>query len=94
MTISVSHILTLDEFLEIPDLEASSAWEYINGVAIQKPMPKTRHSLLKKRLMVDPDDASIVVFSPQKEPHIYRGDRILKVIDDMKINLTAKQIFS
>jgi Uma2 family endonuclease len=179
MTASLSQILTLDEFLKIPDLETSPAWEYINGVAIQKPMPKTRHSLLHKRLlsvidnhtnyytalpelrctfggrsivpdiavvawdripvndvgevednftlapdwsieilspnqtvtrvidnllhclrygselgwMIDPDDASIVVFSPQKEPDIYRGDRLLKLINGVEVSLTAKEIF-
>ena len=43
--------LTLEEFLKLPDIEESPAWEYINGNAIQKPMPKTRHSLLQKRLL-------------------------------------------
>jgi Uma2 family endonuclease len=179
MTASLSQIFTLDEFLKIPDLETSPAWEYINGVAIQKPMPKTRHSLLQKRLlsvidnhtnyytalpelrctfggrsivpdiavvawdripvnevgevednftlapdwsieilspnqtvtrvidnllhclrygselgwMIDPDDASIVVFSPQKEPDIYRGDRPIKLIGNIDLILTAEQIF-
>ncbi|MBD2130446.1 Uma2 family endonuclease [Microcoleus sp. ZQ-A2] len=43
--------LTLEEFLKLPDIEESPAWEYINGNAIQKPMPKTRYSLLQKRLL-------------------------------------------
>ena len=179
MTAALSPILTLDEFLKLPDLEASPAWEYINGVAIQKPMQKTRHSLLQKRLisiidnnsenytalpelrctfggrsivpdiaviawnnlplndvgevqdnfmmapdwsieilspnqavtrvidnllhclkhgcqlgwMVDPDDASIVVFLPQKEPDIYRGDRLLQLINGVDVSLTATQVF-
>jgi Uma2 family endonuclease len=180
MTAALSQILTLDEFLKLPDLEASPAWEYINGVAMQKSMPKTRHSLLQKRListidnhsetytalpelrctfggrsivpdiaviawdhlpineagevqdnfmmapdwsieilslnqavtrvidnllhclkhgcqlgwMIDPDDASIVVFLPQKEPDIYRGDRLLPLIKGIDIDLTAEQVFS
>ncbi|MDJ0846049.1 Uma2 family endonuclease [Crocosphaera sp.] len=180
MTISLSPTITLDEFLKLPDLETSPAWEYMNGVAIQKPMAKMRHSLLQKRLisiidnnsenhtalpelrctfggrsivpdiavinwnklpinelgevednftlapdwsieilspnqavtrvmdnllhclkhgcqlgwMIDPDDASIVVFSPQQEPDIYRGDRSLPLIDSININLTPKQVFN
>ncbi len=180
MTISLSPTITLDDFLKLPDLEISPAWEYINGVAIQKPMPKTRHSLLQKRListidnntdnytalpelrctfggrsivpdiavvawndlpinelgevqdnftlapawsieilspnqavtrvmdnllhclkygcqlgwMIDPDDASIVVFLPQQEPDIYRGDRIIPSIPSTNIKLTPKQVFS
>jgi hypothetical protein len=43
--------LTLEEFLKLPYIEESPAWEYINGDAIQKPMPKTRHSILQKRLL-------------------------------------------
>ncbi|MDJ0599099.1 MAG: Uma2 family endonuclease [Crocosphaera sp.] len=180
MTISLSFTITLDEFLKLPDLETSPAWEYINGIARQKPMPKMRHSLLQKPLiniidnntesytalpelrctfgsrslvpdiavvawnnlpinelgvvednftlapdwsieilssnqavtrvmdnllhclkhgcqlgwMIDPDDASIVVFLPKKEPDIYRSDRILPLIDNININLTPNQVFS
>jgi Uma2 family endonuclease len=43
--------LTLEEFLKVPYIEESPAWEYINGNAIQKPMPKTRHSILQKRVV-------------------------------------------
>lgn len=43
--------LTLEDFLKLPYIEESPAWEYINGNAIQKPMPKTRHSILLHRLL-------------------------------------------
>ncbi len=48
--------LTLEEFLKLPNLEESPAWEYVGGNAIQKPMPKVRHSILQKRLLVTIDN--------------------------------------
>lgn len=42
---------TLEEFLQLPYIEESPAWEYINGEAIQKPMGGGKHSLLQKRLV-------------------------------------------
>ncbi len=44
--------------------------------------------------IIDPDHASIVVFLPQQEPDIYRGDRSISLIDSININLTPNQIFS
>ena len=58
MTVSVTRNLTLEDFLKLPSLEESPAWEYIDGVAIRKPMPKLRHSLLKKHLLFTLDRAS------------------------------------
>lgn len=53
MTVSLTRILTIEEFLELPYIEESPAWEYIDGVAMQKPMPKTRHLLLQMRLLTE-----------------------------------------
>jgi Uma2 family endonuclease len=180
MTASPTQILTLEEFLKLPYLEDSPAWEYVDGVAIQKPMPKTRHSILQKCLlnqvdnhsddytalpelrctfagrsvvpdvavvawnriqindagepeddftaapdwtieilspnqkanrvidnilhclrhgcklgwMLDPDDYSILIFSPQKEPDVCRGDHQVKVIEGVNLILTAEQVFT
>jgi Uma2 family endonuclease len=180
MSASITQFLTLEEFLNLPNLEESPAWEYINGVAVQKPMPKTRHSILQKRLLleidrhtndytalpelrctfagrsivpdiaviawsripinetgepednfiqspdwaieilspdqkatrvidnllhclqhgcklgwlIDPDDYSILIFAPQQEPEICRGEHQLKVLEEINITLTAGQIFS
>jgi Uma2 family endonuclease len=58
MTASSSKILTLEEFLQLPNVEDSPAWEYVDGVVMQKPMPKTRHSILQKRLLVEVDSHS------------------------------------
>ncbi|MFQ3627671.1 MAG: Uma2 family endonuclease [Cyanobacteriota bacterium] len=180
MTTSLTQVLTLEDFLKLPYLEDSPAWEYVDGVAIQKPMPKTRHSILQKRLlaevdsqtadytalpelrctfggrsivpdvaviawnrislneagepeddfteapdwtieilspdqkvnrvidnilhclkhgsklgwMLDPDDYSVLIFTPQQEPEVYRGDRQLKVIAGVQLTLTPQQIFA
>jgi Uma2 family endonuclease len=44
-------ITTLEEFLKLPYIEESPAWEYINAEAIQKPMGGGKDSLLQKRLV-------------------------------------------
>ncbi|MGK7874628.1 MAG: Uma2 family endonuclease [Xenococcaceae cyanobacterium] len=56
MTAVLTQKLTLEEFLKLPNLEESPAWEYVGGDGIQKPMPKVRHSILQKRLLVKIDD--------------------------------------
>lgn len=58
MNASLTQILTFEEFLRLPHLEESPAWEYLDGVAVQKPMPKTRHSILQKRLLSEVDNHS------------------------------------
>lgn len=47
-----SQEISLEEFLQLPFIEESPAWEFMNGFAIQKPMPKARHSQLQRRLIV------------------------------------------
>lgn len=41
----------LTEFLSQPNIEASPAWELINGQARQKPMPTLFHSRLQRNLV-------------------------------------------
>ncbi|WNZ25248.1 Uma2 family endonuclease [Leptolyngbya sp. NK1-12] len=175
-----TQILSLEEFLKLPSIGDSPAWEYVDGVAVQKPMPETRHSILQKRLlntidnhtdtytalpesrctfggrsivpdiaviawnriqinergepeddftaapdwtieilspdqkvnrvidnilhclsygsklgwMLDPDDYSVLIFTPQQAPKVYRGEHSLKVIEDLQLTLTAQQIFA
>lgn len=55
MTVAATQILSLEDFLQSPYLEDSPAWEYGDGIAVQKPMPKTRHSILQKRLLSEID---------------------------------------
>lgn len=58
MTTFSPQTLTIDGFLQLPCVEESPAWEYMDGVAMQKPMPKTRHSILQKRLLTEIDSHS------------------------------------
>ena len=58
MSASPAQTLALEDFLKLPYLEESPAWEYVDGIALQKPMPKTRHSILQKRLLDAVDDNS------------------------------------
>lgn len=179
MTATPAQSLALEDFLKLPCLEDSPAWEYVDGVALQKPMPKTRHSILQKRLlnavddsddytalpelrctfggrsvvpdvaviawnriqineagepednfteapdwtieilspdqkatrvidnilhclrhgcklgwMLDPDDYSILIFTPHQEPGVYRGGRQLPVLEGINLILTAEQVFA
>ena len=179
MSASPAQTLALEDFLKLPYVEESPAWEYVDGIALQKPMPKTRHSILQKRLLeavdnnsndyialpelrctfggrsvvpdivviawdqiqineagelednfttapdwtieilspeqratrvidnilhclrhgsklgwvLDPDDYSILMFSPDQEPEVSRGNRQLVVLEGIELILTAKQVF-
>lgn len=44
-----SKILTLEEFLKLPETKPAS--EYINGRIIQKPMPQGKHSIIQAKLL-------------------------------------------
>ncbi|WP_366853773.1 Uma2 family endonuclease [Microcoleus sp. PH2017_22_RUC_O_B] len=46
MTIATERI-TVEEFLKLPETKPAS--EYIQGEIVQKPLPKTKHSLLRSR---------------------------------------------
>ncbi len=48
MTISTSKVISLDEFLSLP--ETKPVREYINGEIISKPMPQGKHSRLQLKL--------------------------------------------
>lgn len=179
MSASLTQI-TLEEFLKLPYLEDSPAWEYVDGVMLQKPMPKTQHSLLQKRLLseiddntddytalpelrctfagrsvvpdiaviawsriqinqagepednfietpdwaieilspdqkatrvidnllhclrhgcrlgwlIDPDDYSVLIFAPQREPDVCRGDHQISVLEGVNLEVTAAQVFA
>jgi Uma2 family endonuclease len=180
MPASQIQLLTLAEFLKQPYIEDSPAWEYMDGDISQKPMPKTRHSILQKRLLakidagstdytalpevrctfagrsivpdiavvawdripinergepednfmeapdwaieilspnqqatrvidnllhclrygtklgwlIDPDDYAVLIFAPQQEPVIFRGNSQLLLIDGVNLTLTAAEIFA
>ncbi|NJN01373.1 MAG: hypothetical protein HC873_15790 [Leptolyngbyaceae cyanobacterium SL_1_1] len=50
MTTAPAQALTLTDFLSLPKVAQSPAWEYIDGQVSQKPMPKGRHSKLQFNL--------------------------------------------
>ena len=49
--------LTLQDFLKLPNIEESPAWEFVDGQVHQKPMPTAHHSILQKRLTAAIDQA-------------------------------------
>ncbi len=49
MVRALSEILTLAEFLQLPDTKPAS--EYIDGHIIQKPMPQGKHSVIQGELV-------------------------------------------
>ncbi|BAY10979.1 Uma2 family endonuclease [Calothrix sp. NIES-2098] len=63
MTIAIPSS-SLEEFLKLPYIDESPAWEYINGEALQKPMGGGKHSLLQKRLVavIDAADSNYEAF--------------------------------
>ncbi|MFY7802662.1 MAG: Uma2 family endonuclease [Limnoraphis robusta] len=60
MVQSPSKVITLDEFLKLP--ETKPANEYIEGQIIQKPMPQGKHSTIQGELVT----AINAVLKPQK----------------------------
>ena len=48
---SPATLTALETFLTQPDIEASPAWEFIDGKAQQKPMPALFHSRLQRNLV-------------------------------------------
>ena len=64
MTIASIPSLTLQEFLDRPDIDESPALEYCNGEISQKPMGGGKHSLLQKCLVraIDQVDSAYEAF--------------------------------
>jgi Uma2 family endonuclease len=44
--------------------------------------------------LIDPDDRSVLVFQPQQQPELFHQEDQLVVLEEIELNLTAKQIFS
>jgi Uma2 family endonuclease len=57
MVVALSR-MTMAEFLNLPDIEASPAWEFVNQVARQKTMPTLFHSRLQKNLLMIIDQST------------------------------------
>jgi Uma2 family endonuclease len=43
--------------------------------------------------LVDPGDRSVIVFQPQKQPELFHQEDKLTVLEEIELELTAKQIF-
>jgi Uma2 family endonuclease len=59
MTLSPQKPIALADFLQLPQIDESPAWEYSHGEAVQKPMGGGKHSTLQKRLIATIDQANI-----------------------------------
>lgn len=180
MSAVLTQALTIEAFLNLPQIEESPAWEYVDGVAVQKPMPKTCHAILQKRILaevdrhsevytalpelrctfggrsvvpdvavvawnriqvnaagepednfleppdwsieilspdqranwvldnllhcikhgcqlgwlINPDDYSVLIFAPQREPIFCRGASQLQALSEVDLELTAEQVFA
>lgn len=55
--LSTQPTVSLQEFLQSPQIEESPAWEFLEGCMTQKPMPTFYHSLLQKKLITLIDNA-------------------------------------
>jgi Uma2 family endonuclease len=53
MVLAAVHPVTLDEFSQLPNIEESPAWEFLNGQVLQKPMPTFYHILSKNSVVPD-----------------------------------------
>ncbi|MGB7058368.1 MAG: Uma2 family endonuclease [Geitlerinemataceae cyanobacterium] len=42
---------------------------------------------------LDPDDASVLVFEPQQQPRLYRGDDVLPVLEEIPLQLTIDRVY-
>lgn len=51
MTVALPQRLTLEQFLKLPYIEESPAWEFVQGAISQKPMPGGKHSRIQSRLV-------------------------------------------
>ena len=82
MTVAPSQALTLQKFLELSSIEESPAWEYIGGVAVQKPMEGGKHSTLQKHLVAAIDQAGDI-YEAFPELRCTVGDR--SVVPDIAV---------
>lgn len=78
MTTTLYKLITLEEFLKLPETKPAS--EFINGRIYQKPMPQGKHSRIQLKLC----DAAIS-FSSYKI-YIYTTDGIPKFFLNIRYN--------
>lgn len=80
-----SKVLTLEEFLELPETEPSS--EYIDGQIVQKPMPQGKHSRIQGELV----SAINIVVKPKKSPVHFLSYAV--PLEDAQPYLTSQYLF-
>jgi Uma2 family endonuclease len=87
MSLAISPSLTLDQFLQRPEIDASPAWEYLQGEVLQKPMPGGKHSRLQLRLAahVNASDSTYEAFP---ELRCTFGDR--SIVPDIVVLATSQ----
>jgi Uma2 family endonuclease len=81
-----------DQFTEAPDwsIEILSPDQKANRV-IDNLLHCIKYGC-KLGWMIDPDDYSILIFTPQQEPNVCRGDCRLQVMQGVDLELTAAQV--
>jgi Uma2 family endonuclease len=77
MVQAVAKLLTLDEFLKLPETKPAS--EFIDGQIIQKPMPQAKHSAIQRD------------FIPAVNS-ILRPDRIARAFPELRCTFGARSI--
>lgn len=82
-----------DNFMEAPDwaIEILSPTQQATRV-IDNLLHCLRYGT-KLGWLIDPDDYSVLIFAPQQEPVICRGNSQLLVIEGVNLTLTAAQVF-
>ena len=83
-----------DNFTQAPDwsIEIPSPDQSTNRV-IDNLLHCLRHGS-QLGWLIDPNDRSILILTPQQEIEICRGDRQLQVLSDINLQLTAQDVFN
>lgn len=85
--IAVPGALSLSDFLRLPSIEESPAWEFIDGEVIQKPMPGGKHSRLQLRL-ASAINATTPTYEALPELRCTFGDR--SIVPDLVVVATEQ----
>jgi Uma2 family endonuclease len=97
MVIAVPELSSLKTFLAHPSIDESPAWEFIDGITQQKPMPGVQHSRLQARL-VGLINLQCEGFEALPELRCTMGDRSLvpdiSILQDTQIPLDESELIS
>ena len=87
MTLAKPQNITLNEFLQLQNIEESPAWEYVDGEVSQKSMGGGKHSILQKRLVSEIDIAG-TEYEAFPELRCTFGDR--SIVPDISVVALAQ----